>query len=140
MRILISAVILLATGNGAIADYLDVNLASYHSSSWYDYNNNNLGLGYSKGLSQNLELITGFYENSFYTQTVYGGVDLHTSDRRGFRAGISLGIATGYISPFFALPNITYRVGNIRTKIGYIPEIGGDTQSNAVTLQVGYKF
>lgn len=61
MKSLFIALLLLSST--VSADEIVVNIASYHINSVYDFNENNIGLGY-RDTSRNIEV--GFFRNSYY--------------------------------------------------------------------------
>jgi len=122
-------ILLLCLCNQAIAsNTVDFNLLSVHTQKYYKYNNvirpfnsNNYGIGYSYQASKNLQYTVGFYDNSYYKTTIYGGV------RFGARYGVTIVLLTGYTDTpvdkdirLGVLPNV--RIYNFT--IGYVPSLG----------------
>ena len=107
MKITIIAAALAFASLPAAGDvFLDINGTSKHSKDTYiydgvthAYNSRNIGLGLTYGLNKYLDLSGGFYDNSYYKLSVYGGLTLkHDLLYGNFRItpGVSLGVATGY--------------------------------------------
>jgi len=127
----------------------EYHVGSVHSQSyWYDenhsrheFNEDNTGGGISYEASNHVEFGAGFFRNSYNNTSVYAGIDLHSDARRPLRIGISVAPITGYRdtpmnSDWMLLPNVVTKVGNVRTKIGWIP-VG---KVKVLTLTVGIGF
>ena len=114
----------------------EYHVGSNHSDKyWYDdngrrheFNENNTGGGISYGINDNVEVIGGFYRNSYDNTSVYAGADVHTGRRHGISVGVSAGKITGYedtptATKFMVLPNVV--IGNrrsvFRTKVSIMP-------------------
>jgi hypothetical protein len=121
---------------------LDMNTGSKHSSDTYAankyYNEENHGFGVTYGYSPYVDVKVGFYENSYYQTSLYGGIvlnkDYYIFNDLVISPGIGLLFATGYnntpidapaLAPIL-LPSITIGNKTLRSTIGYIP-YGEDT-------------
>src|SRR4030065_2163979 len=69
------------------AVFLDVNGFSKHTQETFVYqgqqetfNGDNAGLGVTAALSKHIDLKVGFYDNSYFHTTVYGGGDVKAED------------------------------------------------------------
>ena len=87
--------------------FIEVNGVSQHSVTTYsnstteqrDLNERNFGVGVGYEVSETLSADVGFYENSYYRQTWYVGVNLHKQwlpPQGRIAIGLSAGFATGY--------------------------------------------
>jgi hypothetical protein len=159
-RALAAALTLIAAPTQTIAAegdlWLDINGLSYHAADIRQYckddlcrpfNKVNKGLGISYGTHDNIELKTGFYENSYHANTVYAGAHLHTKPQRGVEVGLNLGLASGYheerlatksgIVPIGAL-TLGFQRSGLRTVVSYAPlrtVFGG--KADVYTIQLG---
>lgn len=157
----------------AFADdtFLDVNLASKHFGTIvcdphvYDCakypNQSNLGLGLSTKVSQfddgegvrfAIDVKVGFYNNTFYKNSVYGLVNLRGMDPMklgSVRPGLVLGLVTGYndtpqqastLMPIL-MPNVAVGLSK-KTEVmfGYLPSrmFGGNV--DVLTVQLQYQI
>ncbi|MFV2055141.1 MAG: hypothetical protein ACC707_01685 [Thiohalomonadales bacterium] len=94
MKIFIAVFLLISLN--ANADSLDVNIASLHvGSSNYNFNQENLGLGYTYDISDYLDASAGFYKNSYYKTSTYLMIGLH-QDMGWWDFGFKFGVVTGY--------------------------------------------
>lgn len=132
---------------------LDTNGLSHHSLPEYYYqgkihkfNSNNIGLGLTLPAKKFLDWKLGFYKNSYYKTTFYGGANAKV-DLGPFSAGLFLGLATGYNntpmhSGFFqpvVMPNVEVAFKHIGIMLGYLPATTNDIHSvSAYTLQFEY--
>src|SRR4030066_1093964 len=63
------------------------------------FNGDNAGLGVTAALSKHIDLKVGFYDNSYFHTTVYGGGNVKTEFSFGqikFAPGVTGGLAPGY--------------------------------------------
>lgn len=88
-------IILLLVTSAVEADSIDVNLTSFHTDTTYTYNSENYGLGYSKDLNKDWQVLTGFYRNSYNKHSNYLMFKLK-HDTRNWVWGVNLGFVTGY--------------------------------------------
>ena len=155
-KLLLAAALMLAgTTAYSIEGWMNVHLASSHIQPvYYDkgqpriYNQNNFGIGLAIPVSEKLDAITGFYDNSYNETSIYAGVNYHTANKYGLSAGINLGLVSGYDDTpntdykviVMLVPHITYAVKNLRTEFGFIPSYGVEGKTSAMTLTVGTRF
>lgn len=138
--------------------YLDVNGYSWHSSDTYtykgvhEYNTNNAGLGMTYSANKYLEASAGFYENSYYTRSLYGGAkikyDINIS-KVNVAPAISVCIATGYVDTpdhanylqVFMMPAVRLAYRGVGFTIGYVPRIEKENTMSvsAITLQFNFR-
>jgi len=134
--------------------WLDVHLYALHTTPTYlykgetiEFNNNTPGLGIDTSINANNSVIFGAYRNSFHSNTLYVGGDIHTSTPIQF--GLNYGVVTGYENTLVTnyknykiypaiMPNIVVKYKSIRLKVGYVPKINGVT--HVITSTIGYKF
>lgn len=128
--------------------WLNAHLASFHHQSEFEYNEKNIGLGLALPTSPELDLLIGFYENSYNKNSVYAGFKRHTANNYGFSVGIAAILVSGYdetrygsgkVIPTF-MPQLTYTVKNIRVEVGVIPSFGKRDYTAISTLTVGSRF
>ena len=133
--------------------WLDLNIAAIHETreyKWWErnddpfcfencgewksrkFNQQNFGLGLTHELQDSLEVKGGFYYNSFYKMSVYGGLNFKKDIQLGVidvTPGVTLIGATGYndtimdapfISPIL-LPNMGIRYDTVKVSVGYVP-------------------
>jgi len=139
----------------AIEGWMNLHLGSNHLQPDYvqdgklhDYNEKNFGIGLAIPVSSKLDVVSGFYENSYNNTSVYAGVNYHTADNYGFSVGVNSGLATGYDGTpytkdkvvFMVVPHLTYAVKNIRTEVGIVPSTGVNNRTPVMTFTVGTKF
>ncbi len=162
MKTIITAFIILYSGltHSTEGDlWLDVNVASYHTSSEYcyngrcqEYNQFNYGAGISYEVHKSLELTGGYFRNSYNKNSFYGGGKIkHDFLIKKFvvTPGVMLGVMTGYedtevdaskIQPI-ALPTLGLAYGKFRGVVGYLPiSLIGAGSANVITFQAGIKF
>lgn len=141
--------------------YLDINGFSRHSQTHYTYqgerqayNADNAGLGLTKQLTDGVDLMAGFYKNSFHKPSIYAGANFHINFLSGMyalRPGVSVGLVSGYDNTpdhtgmvrLCVLPNIRASIQNLGVKVGYVPAIGGSRGNVAVsvlTVQFQYQI
>jgi hypothetical protein len=116
---------------------LAVNLASYHFSKKddYKYNETNLGLGveFDNGV------VAGFYENSYSKTTAYLGYAWRPLELGIIKAGVVLGVASGYDIPVMLAGSV---------KIALTPSVAAHViiapstpkASGFAALQMMYRF
>lgn len=162
MKTIIAAFIILYSGITYSAEgdlWLDINVASYHTSSEYcyegkckDYNQFNYGGGVSYDLDNTFELTGGYFRNSYYKNSFYAGTKIkHDFPVNGLiiTPGVIVGGITGYddtevngkkIQPI-GLPTLGISNNKFRAVIGYLPvKIIGAGSADVFTLQLGVKF
>ena len=105
-----------------------------------EFNENNTGGGITYEIDNNVEVLGGFFKNSYNNTAVYGGFDFHTSRARYVSVGVALGPITGYKDTpqnayWMVLPNVVFGNDKVRTKIGYIP---GDVSVMTLTVGIGF--
>ena len=136
--------------------WIEIHLASHHTSAdafWTEeerlpLNVKNYGIGFTAPINNHeyFSYTFGGFENSYYTTSLYGGVDMHGAHTPGFNGGLILGILSGYgeystsststadskrfgsdgaIIPMM-LPYIAYRYKMINAKVGAFPTGGVD--------------
>jgi hypothetical protein len=64
-----------------------------------DLNWQNIGLGLQLNIASNLDAQVGFYYNSWYIMSTYGGLGINFYESTYFRGGIVIGGVTGYGRP-----------------------------------------
>ena len=153
--LLVAATILTSTPVYAFNGWMNIHIGSLHSESEYEqdgefrsYNNNNYGIGVALPLSEDIEFVTGFFDNSYNKTSVYLGNNLHTSNQYGFSAGIITALVTGYDETpntrqkiiLTLVPHVTYSLKNVRAELGIMPSLGSDNRAPALTLTIGTRF
>jgi len=117
---------------------VSISLASYHMTTTYkpdniaSYNQLNLGAAYECGITDNIYIEAGIYNNSLYKTSIHAGILLHTN-YKGYEVGTNIGIITGYRNNAvpYARPYIQY--SNFR--LGFIPKIKSLRTENTLTLE-----
>lgn len=135
--------------------WMNVHLGSSHLQPDYvqdgklhDYNEKNLGMGLAIPVSPRLDVLSGFYENSYNKTSVYAGVNYHTANNYGFSVGVNSGVVTGYGGTpntksnvaLMIVPHVTYAVKNFRAEIGIVPSVGVDNRTPVMTFTIGSRF
>lgn len=150
---------LLASSTSAFAEagdmWLNFHIGSSHSGEgYYKYEDNdgektpyyedNYGIGIEYETGSTLSLKAGTYRNSTNNQTIYGGINLHTSYENTFGIGLNLGLATGYEDQYgssilpMAMPTLNIIIGDARAEISYLPGIG--RMDSIASLTIGWRF
>lgn len=115
-------------------DYLVATVTSWHFDREKSYNENNLGLGLERRLSDDWSVSAGFFRNSFDRHTNYVFAGYTPFEVMGWRTGLVMGGVTGYddgVSPWFT--GVAMRdFGSIGLNIVFSP-VG-------VALQVKYRL
>lgn len=135
---------------------LDLNGASWHAERRYDddgrrrkYNQSNIGIGASYAWRDWADIKAGFFENSYYENSVYAGVYLHRDYYAGdwtVAPGISLLLVSGYDdtpqdAPVIApLPvfGVTFGHRALKLSLGVVPF--GDVEFATLQLQLVPKY
>ena len=128
----------------------EYHVGSNHSERYYwegnerhEYNEKNTGGGIAYGLNDNIEVIGGFYRNSYDNTSSYVGADIHTGRRHGVSVGVSAGRITGYEdtplgTKYMVLPNVV--IGNeynvFRVKVGIQPIGDGKLMTLTIGLSI----
>lgn len=131
---------------------LDINGASWHAERRYNddgtrrkYNQDNPGLGGSYAWRDWLDIKAGFFENSYYEDSVYAGVYLHKDYYAGnwtVAPGLSLLLVSGYddtpqdapaIAPIPVL-GVTFGHRALKLNLGLVPF--GDVEFATLQLQI----
>lgn len=131
---------------------LDLNGLSWHSERHYvddgvarEYNETNPGLGASYAWHDDFDLKLGFFENSYYRDTVYAGVYWHRDFYWGdwtLAPGVALLLVTGYddtprdapvVAPL-AIPGVSFGHRAVRLNLGFMPV--GSVQFAVAQLQL----
>ena len=118
---------------------LDLNGLSWHSERSFshegvrrEYNETNRGLGGSYAWNDDLDLKLGFFENSYYEDTVYAGVYWHRDFYWGdwtVAPGVAFLLVTGYddtprnapeVAPL-AIPGVALGRRAVRLNLGFMP-------------------
>lgn len=162
MKKLTAILIILYSGMAHSAEgdlWLDVNVASYHTSSEYcykdkcdDWNQLNYGVGVSYEVDSLFELTGGYFRNSYNKNSFYAGTKMkHDLIINNFivTPGVVIAFTTGYNNTeveakkiqLFGLPTISLSHDNYRAVVGYLPiRILGLGSTDVFTLQLGIKF
>ena len=136
--------------------YLDVNGISVHSLDYFTYegraskfNGSNVGLGITTDLYKYVDGKAGFYKNSYYHQSTYAALNVHTESWYGIEPGITVGFVSGYnntpmhsgIVQFYVIPNVAIRYKDLGVMVGYIPPMPGEVVPvSVVTVQFQYQI
>jgi hypothetical protein len=80
----------------AAETWLTSTITSYHSRCPSCYNQRNFGLGGEVGYTKHSRLVFGYYENSQYHTSVYGGLNYSPWQWGPARFGATFGLVTGY--------------------------------------------
>ena len=93
MKIIMTTLAILAASPAISCDSVLLHVASYHTDRDLikGVNETNLGLGCGFGVTENISIEGGFYENSYSDMTVYGIAALKHSSGLGVYAGIASG-------------------------------------------------
>jgi hypothetical protein len=130
----------------AIGGELEVHMASKHFDDNFDYNETNLGLGYSHDIFDSVQLTGGGFNNSYDTTSIYAGAKWLPLDFNVFRAGVVVGVVTGYedhtdaksVQPMI-LPEIQIGTDKIFLISRILPDLG-DNSTAVVTFSLGIGF
>lgn len=149
MKVFIGLLLLCSSVVHASGDvWVDFHIASKHKVDGYmdngvykDYNEVNLGIGLTRVVDPNADLIIGTFKNSHYNRSNYVGIDIHTLTANYCRVGLAVGFVTGYeeftgknVIPMI-VPNISFGSNRYRVRIGVMP-----VDNYVLTLSVGMKF
>jgi hypothetical protein len=132
---------------------LDISGFSRHSKSTYNedglahkYNETNPGIGFSYGLSDNLDLRIGGFENSYRRNSIYVGVNWHKDYYMGdwtVAPGINLLLISGYSRrtdiPVAILPSVTLGHRAVKLSFGLQP-FGNESKVATFQLQFNFKY
>lgn len=105
------------------------------------FNSNNGGIGIRGELEDWLDVGFGFYKNSFYKTSVYGGIEIHTSRKRFVSLGLTLMAVSGYMdtptpTPVIVMPVINLGIPEIGMRVGYMPF--GEVPFATMSFYVGF--
>ena len=124
--------------------WLDVHLASYHfnrdgyyqDGEQHDWNEKNFGLGVTYQYHENVQLMGGFFDNSYHTHSNYAAINFHANYNIKsliIKPGVLIGGVTGYedtpmnenswvrtVTPM-AGPNLSIGTKKLLLNIGLIP-------------------
>ena len=133
--------------NAEPTTWLELNIGSRHADDTYptadgdvSYNEKNYGIGITVPIKDDkyFSYTLGFFKNSFYKTSVYGGIDIHGDHTNGLNIGIIMALITGYgsasyddpqggrtrsfsnVMPMF-YPYLAYRYELINVKVGVFP-------------------
>lgn len=123
----------------ACADtYAVATVASHHFQHPNTHNELNLGLGFETDVTHNVRAIGGFYKNSNYRETVYGGAAYLPFQIGNLKFGGAAAVATGYShSPSLgAFAVAAYERDGWGANLGIVPPVG---KSHAI-LGVQFKL
>lgn len=161
MKRIAAAVFLFASAPSHAGElYLDINGYSWHSNDTYvykgkrqDYNAENFGLGLTYGINKYVEASAGFYNNSYYKQTLYGGLKIKHDIVFGnlvVSPGLNVGVATGYAdTPIHAdyyqiviMPAVRVTYRGMGLTVGYVPRVEKENfvPVSTITAQVNILF
>lgn len=114
--------------------FVDFNIASFHDQDqWYDdkgqahdFNEDNMGIGLRKPLTEHIDVSVGFYDNSFHKTSVYTGLEWHTKRTRLVSLGIAAALVSGYTDTptptiLMFLPVVQLGPPQIGVRVGYMP-------------------
>ena len=118
---------------------IDLNGLSWHSEDRYNddgekrrYNEGNAGLGGSYAWNDWIDIKAGFFENSYYKNSLYGGAFLHRDFYSGawtFAPGVSLLLVSGYddtpqdapvVAPIL-VPGVVFGPRAMKISLGFVP-------------------
>ena len=115
------------------------------------FNEINRGLGVGVEVHKNVEVTAGFYENSYYKNTVYVGSRLFLNYKVGevkIKPGVLIGAVTGYddtveqakkLQPIgYATLSVEYE--NVRVGFGYLPSRAVGGNADVFMVQLGFKL
>jgi hypothetical protein len=136
----IAAIVGSCSAPAAAETWVTTTVASYHSRCPSCYNQRNFGLGGEIGYTQHGRVIFGYYENSEYHTSVYGGFNYSPWQWGPARFGASFVLVTGYdAGP--VLPMIVPTVGVESGKFGLNIGVIGAKHVGLVTgLQLKYQW
>jgi hypothetical protein len=127
---------------------VDFNVASVHSQENYyidgaatPFNEDNQGLGIRYGLTDHVDVMAGFYDNSFHKTSVYAGVEWHTSREYLVSVGVAVAAVTGYSgtpteTPLIFLPVVQLGQPEIGMRFGHMPV--GEVKFTTFQLYLGF--
>ena len=136
---------LLLIAQDARSDDIILHGGSKHFGGTYDFNESNLGVGYSHDINKHIAVRGGVYDNSYNRTSVYVGAAASVAISRSFDIGVQVGAVTGYagtpqgsgtVSPF-VLPYVRGRYGRLFGEVGYLPPVNG---ISVITWSVGVTF
>ena len=146
---------LISTQANAFNGWMNIHLGSSHAQSQYvekgelqEYNEKNFGIGLALPVTSKLDVLSGFYENSYNKTSVYAGVNYHSPNNYGLSVGLNSGFVTGYDDTanndskiaVMLVPHVTYAVKNFRAEVGFIPSLGIENRTSVVAFTVGSRF
>lgn len=111
-------------------------LASHHADRDRGYNERNFGLGAEYHLDEKWHLAGGFYENSYYRQTIYAAIGYEAVQWGPLHLGAAVVAVTGYVEGkvrFVLAPIAAIEYG--RFGVNFVP-----LTPEIVGLQVKVKF
>lgn len=123
-------------------DSIDISLRSYHfndrcwSGCTKKFNEANYGMGITKQVRSNTDVVIGFLQNSFEKTSIYGmfnfnfKMGMKQAGNVTFKPGIALGVANGYGEtvaknwngwvPVIS-PNVSMYMGRLHLNVGVLP-------------------
>ena len=121
----LAASFLLSHSKAHADTWLSATVASYHGNRDRGYNERNYGLGFEHDRSATTRWAAGFYENSHYRTTVYGGLLWLPVQAGPFRFGVLGSVATGYTHAVTVvpLPTIAVESRHFGANIGIVPSL-----------------
>ena len=139
--------------NTLASGWIDIHLTTKHENKYYvidkeakEYNANNGGIGLTYDLNSTMSVKGGFYNNSYYINSNYVSIDLHTNYKH-FNVGADIGMVTGYrgiIDDNYAtpllLPNLTAKNKYAKIQLGYIPAFLAPNDTAIYTLTASTRF
>ena len=130
---------------------IDIHGKSHHFDRCYrfctkNYNETNLGLGLAYKVNEHIDLMGGFYQNSFNNRSTYAALNFGQTIGY-FTPGIMLGGITGYTFDgrdqrdigLAVLPNVSLDVDRFQLNMGFIPKNFGG-KSAVLTFRAGIRF
>lgn len=137
--LLISVTMFINNAQACDNNRVSFSIGSYHTSTDYkpeslsSYNQVNKGLSFECGVTDNIYIDVGFYENSMYKTSEHIGF-IWYKKYNSFELGSNMGIVTGY-----AIDNIIYVRPYIQfnsIRVGVIPKIDNLKTDGVITFEI----
>jgi hypothetical protein len=115
--------------------FITTMVRSYHFKRPTLYNEENYGLGIERTINENWRFSAGFYRNSQRNDSVYIGTIYTPLNYRGFHAGVTLGVISGYNDSVVpaVFPTLIYEYKKVGMNLTIVP-------GSVVGLHLKYKF